>query len=177
MSRIGKKPITIPQGVDVRIENNTVHVKGKLGSLSRELNREVEIAKNGSELSLSPKGNSKRIKSLWGLERSLISNMVTGVSQGFTKSMEIIGVGYRAAVQGNTLNLSLGLSHPVAFEIPSGIKIAVEKNTKITVSGADAAQVGQVCANIRSYRPPEPYKGKGIRYAGEHILRKEGKKK
>lgn len=176
MSRIGSKPITIPQGVDVKIDSQIVEIKGKRGVMRRELHPRTTVSREGDELIVTP-ANPRADKALWGLSRSLLANMVTGVTEGFVKKMEIVGVGYRAAVKGKSLSLSLGLSHPVDFPIPDGIKISVEKNTQLTVEGNDSAVVGQVCADIRKYRPPEPYKGKGIRYAGEIILRKEGKKK
>lgn len=176
MSRIGSKPIAIPQGVDVKIDNQVVEIKGKRGVLSREIHARTTVSRQGDEMVVTPV-NMRTDKALWGLSRSLLANMVIGVTEGFVKKMEIVGVGYRAAVKGNSLALSLGLSHPVDFPIPDGIKISVEKNTLLTVEGNDPAVVGQVCADIRKYRPPEPYKGKGIRYQGEIILRKEGKKK
>lgn len=177
MSRIGKKNITIPQGVEVRISDQSVEVKGKLGSLSREFHPRIRVSQEGGSLVVAPRDDERSTGALWGLSRSLLNNMVTGVSKGFSKVLEINGVGYRAAVDGRNLSLSLGFSHPVNYPIRDGIDIRVEKNTTVTVAGIDPEAIGQTCAEIRKFRPPEPYKGKGIRYAGEHILRKEGKKK
>ncbi|MBF0145219.1 MAG: 50S ribosomal protein L6 [Magnetococcales bacterium] len=177
MSRIGKKPVSIPKGVDVKISNQNVEVKGKMGTLSHLFSPEIEIRKEGEELLLNLRGHEKKADALWGLSRSLLFNMVKGVSEGFTKVLEIQGVGYRAAVNGRSIQLSLGYSHPVEKALPEGISAKVDKNTVITFTGIDKQQLGQLCAEIREFRPPEPYKGKGIRYLGEHILRKEGKKK
>lgn len=177
MSRIGKKPVPVPKGVDVSILSQNVEVKGKLGTLKHKFDPEVEVHKEGEELVLTLKAEGKKAKAVWGLSRSLLFNMVKGVSEGFTKVLEIQGVGYRAAVNGRAVQLSLGFSHPVEMALPEGVNAKVEKNTVITFTGIDKQQLGQVCAEIRELRPPEPYKGKGIRYVGEHILRKEGKKK
>ncbi|MGN7611618.1 50S ribosomal protein L6 [Magnetococcales bacterium HHB-1] len=178
MSRIGKKPIPIPAGVDVAVNGGHVTVKGKLGTLERDIHPLIEVSKEENQIVCKrTKSRDKRIAGLWGLSRTLIKNMVLGVSEGYSKEMEIIGVGYRAQVSGSKLTLSLGFSHPVEFDIPKGVTVSVDRNTQLKVSGADKEVIGQICANIRSYRPPEPYKGKGVRYKDEEVLRKEGKKK
>jgi large subunit ribosomal protein L6 len=175
MSRIAKKPITVPSGVDVTIAGQTVSVKGPKGSLAMNLHETVSIAQNGTELNVAPSLDSAM--AMAGTMRSLVSNMVHGVSQGFEKKLQLIGVGYRAQAQGNKLNLSLGFSHPVEYAIPEGISVVTPTQTEILVSGADKQKVGQVSADIRAYRPPEPYKGKGVRYVDEYVIRKEAKKK
>jgi large subunit ribosomal protein L6 len=175
MSRIGKLPINLPKGVEVAIEGQSVAVKGPKGSLSREFHPLVEIAKQEGVLSVKPRETTQQGRALWGLSRTLLNNMVVGVSAGFTKVMEINGVGYRAEVAGTTLKMALGFSHPVIFELPEGIACTVEKNTILTVTGIDKELLGQTCAKIRAWRPPEPYKGKGIKFAGEIIRRKVGK--
>jgi large subunit ribosomal protein L6 len=177
MSRIGKYPVPIPQGVTVEVSGKTLTCKGKLGTLKLPLSAEVSAAVEGGKVVVKPKNDSKRSRVQWGTTRATINNMVNGVTKGFTKSLEIEGVGYRAAVQGKNLVLQLGYSHDVTFPIPSEIKIICEKPTSITITGADRQQVGQIAAVLRSFRKPEPYKGKGIRYADEQIRRKEGKKK
>jgi len=177
MSRIGKAPVTIPQGVTVEVAGQTLTAKGKLGTLKLPLSAEVTAAVETGKVVLKAKAETKRARMHWGTMRATVNNMVNGVSKGFSKSLEIDGVGYRAAIQGKNLVLQLGFSHDVTFPIPSEIKIICEKPTSITISGPDRRQVGQVAAVIRSFRKPEPYKGKGIRYAGEIIRRKEGKKK
>jgi large subunit ribosomal protein L6 len=177
MSRIGKRPIAIPDGVTVNLDGQQVAAKGPKGELSIVLVKEVAAEMGDDGITVVPKGNSKRARSMWGLSRSLVSNAIKGVTDGFTKTLEINGVGYRAQVQGKKLQLTLGLSHDVAYPIPDGIKIECTKPTEIVVSGIELQKVGQVAAEIRRYRPPEPYKGKGIRYAGEYVFRKEGKKK
>ena len=177
MSRIGGKPIEIPDGVSVDLAGQDITVKGKKGALQLRLVDDVDVSQDGGELVVKPRGQSKRARAMWGMQRSLLQNMVTGVSEGFTTELEIQGVGYRAAVQGKSLNLQLGFSHDVQFEIPDGIEIKCERPTAITVTGVDKQQVGQVAAKIRGYRPPEPYKGKGVRYVDEYVFRKEGKKK
>jgi large subunit ribosomal protein L6 len=177
MSRIGKYPVPIPQGVTVEVAGQTLTCKGKLGTLKLPLSGEVTAAVEGGKVVVKPKSDTKRARTHWGTMRATINNMVTGVSKGFSKSLEIEGVGYRAAVQGKNLVLQLGYSHDVTFPIPSEIKITCEKPTSITVTGTDRRQVGQIAAVLRSFRKPEPYKGKGIRYADERIRRKEGKKK
>lgn len=175
MSRIAKKPITVPSGVDVSIAGQSVSIKGPKGNLSMNLHETVSIAQDGAELKLAPSADSAM--AMTGTMRSLVNNMVVGVSDGFEKKLELIGVGYRAQAQGNKLNLSLGFSHPVEYAVPEGISIETPSQTEILVKGADKQKVGQVSAEIRAYRPPEPYKGKGVRYSNEYVLRKEAKKK
>src|SRR5580704_1276668 len=177
MSRIGKNPVTIPQGVTIEVAGQILTAKGKLGTLKLPMSAEVTAAIEDGKVVVTPKGDTKRARVHWGTTRAHINNMVAGVSKGFSKNLEIEGVGYRAAIQGKNLVLQLGYSHAVTFPIPSEIKITCEKPTAIAISGADRRQVGQMAAVLRSYRKPEPYKGKGIKYAGEHIRRKEGKKK
>jgi large subunit ribosomal protein L6 len=177
MSRIGKKPVALPKGVTAAVEGQTVKVKGPKGELSVKLVREVSAAVDEHGITVTPDKNQERSAQMWGLSRSLVSNLVTGVTTGFTQKLEIQGVGYRAAVQGKNLNLQLGFSHDVVYPIPAGITITSEKPTQISVSGMDKQLVGQVAAEIRGYRRPEPYKGKGVRYEGEYVRRKEGKKK
>ena len=179
MSRIGKSPIEVPDKVETTIQesNNgfTVTVKGPLGTLTRTFRPEISITRDGNVLTVTRKDESRMARGLHGLSRTLLNNMVQGVSKGFTRNLEIIGVGYRAQVQGSKLVLSLGYSHPVEIEAPAGIKFAVEANTKVSIEGPDNEMVGQIAALIRSKRPPEPYKGKGVKYAGEKIRRKAGK--
>jgi len=176
MSRIGNKAIEIPEKVQVNINNNgAVSVEGPKGKLSWKLPREIKASVQDNRISLVREAETRSVKALHGLSRSLVHNMVQGVSQGFSKQLEVEGVGFRAAVQGSTLNLSLGFSHPIPFQIPQGIKITVTEATKINIEGADKKLVGQVAADIRGFYPPEPYKGKGVRYAGEQIRRKAGK--
>jgi large subunit ribosomal protein L6 len=177
MSRIGKNPVAIPQGVEVQLSDRTLTAKGRLGTLSLVVNNEVTATVADGAITVKPNSETKQARALWGTTRALVNNMVTGVSQGFSVNLEINGVGYRAAVQGSTLNLQLGYSHDIAYPIPQDIRIACERPTLIAVSGADRQRVGQVAAEIRAFRPPEPYKGKGIKYADETIRRKEGKKK
>jgi len=177
MSRIGKNPVEVPSGVTVDIAGQLVTAKGKLGELSTTLVDEIEISQEENLISVTPKDDSIRARKMWGTTRSMINNLVMGVSEGFTKELEISGVGYRAQVQGKELVLQLGFSHDVKHLIPEGIEIKCADQTHISVSGTDKQKVGQTAAEIRSYRPPEPYKGKGVRYAGEYIIRKEGKKK
>jgi len=177
MSRIGKNPVEVPAGVTVDIAGQMVTAKGKLGELSTTLVDEIEVSKEGDAIAVNPRDDSGTARKMWGTSRSMINNLVVGVSEGFTKNLEINGVGYRAQVQGNELLLQLGFSHDVKHPIPEGIVINCADQTHIAVTGIDKQKVGQTAAEIRSYRPPEPYKGKGIRYAGEYILRKEGKKK
>lgn len=177
MSRIGKKPIALPKGVTATIQGRTVMVKGPKGELKVNLVDEVDAKVDEHGVTVTPKEGAERGRQMWGLSRTLVNNLVVGVTQGFTQKLEINGVGYRAAVQGKNLQLQLGFSHDVAYPIPTGINIVCEKPTMIAVSGIDKQLVGQVAAEIRGYRPPEPYKGKGVKYAGEFILRKEGKKK
>ena len=178
MSRIGKHPVTVPQGVTVTVDGNTVRTKGKLGELQSALPREVSVALEDGRVVVTPRdAEDRRARAMWGLSRTLVQNMVTGVAQGFTRRLEINGVGYRAAVDGRILNLQLGYSHEIKFAIPDDVKIVCETPTAITVTGADRQRVGQIAAEIRGFRKPEPYKGKGVKYAEERILRKEGKKK
>ncbi|WP_156291753.1 50S ribosomal protein L6 [Oceanobacillus salinisoli] len=175
MSRIGLKPVEIPEGVEIKLDGNTITVKGPKGQLTRELHREMKINIDGNVLTVERPSDNKEHRALHGTTRSIINNMVEGVSKGFEKSLEIIGVGYRAQKQGNKVVINAGYSHPVEIEPIDGIEIEVPKNTEVTVKGIDKQLVGAVAANIRSIRPPEPYKGKGIRYAGEYVRRKEGK--
>lgn len=177
MSRIGRNPIAVPDGVEVRIADYDITVKGKLGEMQMALASEVRVMMEDNQILFEPKDDSNRARELWGLFRANVSNMVVGVSEGFTKKLEIQGVGYRAAVQGKTLKVEVGYSHSVIYDIPEGITIKCEKPTDIAVTGRDKQAVGQVAAEIRSFRKPEPYKGKGIRYVGEYVRRKEGKKK
>ena len=177
MSRVGQMPVDVPAGVDVTIDGRHVTAKGKLGELSLTLVDEVELARDDNKLIVTPRNQSKRARAMWGTSRSLLANIVRGVHEGFTIVLEINGVGYRAALDGKELVLQLGYSHEIRFAIPDGITIVSERPTLIAVSGADRQQVGQVAAQIRAFRKPEPYKGKGIKYQGEYIIRKEGKKK
>lgn len=175
MSRIGKAPVIIPDKVDVKIEGNLVNVSGPLGSLKCELRPEISIIQEDKKLIIKTNNDDRKTRALYGLSRTLVNNMVVGVSQGFSKTLEIQGVGYRAAKEGNALNLSLGYSHPVKIDPPAGIDIQVEGNTKVIVKGADKQLVGDIAALIRGKRPPEVYKGKGIRYSGEYVRKKAGK--
>ncbi|MDP5365112.1 MAG: 50S ribosomal protein L6 [Paracoccaceae bacterium] len=177
MSRIGKKPVELPAGVSASVSGQTVEVKGPKGTKHFNATDDVTIAVDGNLVSITPRGTSKRARQQWGMSRSMVANLVTGVTTGFKKELEITGVGYRAAIQGTTLKLSLGYSHEVNFEVPNGVTVTCPKQTEIVVEGDDAQLVGQVAANIREWRKPEPYKGKGIKYKGEYIFRKEGKKK
>ena len=177
MSRIGKKPVTVPSGVTANVSGQTVEVKGPKGTLSFTATDDVTITFADGGVSVQPRGTSKRARQQWGMSRSMIENLVTGVTSGFKKELEINGVGYRAAIQGNILKLSLSSSHEVNFVLPKGVTVTTPKQTEIVVEGIDAQLVGQVAANIREWRGPEPYKGKGIKYKGEFIFRKEGKKK
>lgn len=176
MSRIGKKSVAIPQGVEVVLESQMVTVKGRLGTLSRSFHPGVRIDREADMLVVSMQ-NREGTKALWGLSRTLLNNMVVGVSKGFSRVLEIQGVGYRAAVSDVGLQLNLGFSHPIDYPLPLGVKAQVEKNVLVTLSGMDPEKIGQACADIRRFRPPEPYKGKGVRNAGETVLRKVGKKK
>ena len=176
MSRIANNPINIPTGVDVNIAGNMVTIKGSKGELSHNIHPLIKVEQADNTLKTSTKSNSKFAKALSGTTRALIQNIVTGVSEGFERKLEIIGVGYRDEVSGKTLNLTLGFSHRIAFKIPEGITIETPSQTEVTIKGSDKQQVGQVAANIRAYRPPEPYKGKGVRYLDERIIRKEAKK-
>ena len=175
MSRIGKKPIEVPSGVEVIINDNEVKIKGPKGTLERKIRPEIKVEVKENKIFVSPKTETKKTKAFWGLTRALLANMVKGVTEGFEKKLEIEGLGYRAQLKGNDLELFVGFTHPVIVKAPEGINFKVDKNI-ITVSGIDKEKVGQVAANIRKVRPPEPYKGKGIRYLGEQIRRKAGKK-
>jgi large subunit ribosomal protein L6 len=177
MSRIGKRAVTIPTGVTATVEGQTVKMKGPKGALELVLPGEVIAKLDKGSLKVDPRNETKRARSMWGTSRTLVSNLVTGVTKGFEKKLEINGVGYRAAVQGKNLQIALGYSHDVVFPIPAGIAITTPKPTEVVVSGIDRQKVGQVAAEIRGFRKPEPYKGKGVRYSGEYIFRKEGKKK
>ena len=177
MSRIGKKPVPVPSGVTANVEGQTVKVKGPKGALQFVVPEEVSVKLEDGKVQVDPRNESKRARSMWGTSRTLVANLVTGVTKGFERKLEITGVGYRAAVQGKNLQLALGYSHDVIYPIPEGIQIATPKPTEITITGIDSQKVGQVAAEIRGFRPPEPYKGKGVKYAGEYIFRKEGKKK
>ena len=177
MSRIGKHPIPIPDGVTVEISGRQVTAKGKLGELHLTLMEEVEVKRDGDQIVVRPRDDSDRAQQMWGTARSVVNNLVTGVAEGFTRNLEINGVGYRAQLQGKDLVLQLGFSHEVRYPVPDGITVQCPDQTHITVSGADKQRVGQTAAEIRAFGPPEPYKGKGIKYADEYILRKEGKKK
>jgi len=177
MSRIGKKPVTVPAGVTAAIEGKTLSVKGPKGTLSMSLADEVSYAVEDGSISVQPINDTKRARSFWGMQRTLVQNLITGVTEGYSKTLQITGVGYRANVQGKNLKLQLGYSHDVDFMIPEGITIATPDQTTVQISGIDKQKVGQVAAEIRRWRKPEPYKGKGIKYAGEYIFRKEGKKK
>jgi large subunit ribosomal protein L6 len=177
MSRIGKKPVGVPSGVTASVNGQVVSVKGPKGELKHVLVDEVIAKLDDGSIEVSPRDDSQTARAMWGMSRTLIANLMTGVTEGFTKKLEITGVGYRAAVQGQALQLQLGYSHDVTFPIPQGIQVQCPKPTEIVITGIDKQKVGQVAAEIRRFRPPEPYKGKGVRYAGEFILRKEGKKK
>jgi large subunit ribosomal protein L6 len=177
MSRVGKYPVPVPAGVQVALQGRTLVAKGKLGELKLALTDEVDVEVANGTVAVKPRGEGRAARTMWGTTRSLINSMVVGVSTGFTKSMEITGTGYKAAVQGKDLILNLGYSHEIRYPVPPGIKITCDKPTSVKVEGIDKRQVGQVAAEIRAYRGPEPYKGKGVRYDNEQILRKEGKKK
>lgn len=177
MSRIAKSPVTLPKGVEFSISGSDVVVKGPKGSLNCKLNASVNVQNNDGVISFEPKSNVVDGWAQAGTARALVNNMVTGVSQGFEKKLQLVGVGYRAQVQGNVINLTLGFSHPVAHQLPEGITAVTPTQTEIVISGADKQVVGQVAAQVRGYRPPEPYKGKGVKYSDERILRKEAKKK
>jgi large subunit ribosomal protein L6 len=177
MSRIGKKPVTVPSGVTAKLDGHTVAVKGAKGELKFTAPDDVDLKIEGNLISVAPRSETKRARAMWGMSRSQIQNLVLGVTKGFEKKLEINGVGYKAAVAGKNLQLSLGYSHDVMFPIPTGVTITTPKPTEITIVGADKRQVGQVAAEIRAVRGPEPYKGKGVKYVDEFIFRKEGKKK
>jgi len=177
MSRASKRPIVVENGVDVGLDGNALTVKGPKGSLSLECHSEVVVVKDDVGLAVTPRSGSRFARAMAGTTRSLISNMITGVSAGFQRELRLVGVGYRAKIQGRTINLTLGFSHPVAYEVPEGVTVETPSQTEILVKGVDKQKVGQVAAEIRDFRPPEPYKGKGVRYADERIVRKEAKKK
>src|SRR5580700_5089315 len=177
MSRIGKKPVPVPSGITANVEGQTVKIKGPKGGLQVVLHDDVAVKLDNGQITVGPRFETKRARSQWGTSRTLIANLITGVSKGFEQRLEISGVGYRAAVQGKNLQLALGYSHDVVYPIPEGITIVTPKPVEIVISGIDRQKVGQVAAEIREFRPPEPYKGKGIKYSDERIFRKEGKKK
>ena len=177
MSRIGKRPVELPSGVEANVSGQTVSVKGPKGQREFTATDDVTIKVDGNVVTVEPRGTSKRARQQWGMSRTLVQNLVTGVTDGFKKELEINGVGYRAQAQGNKLTLNLGLSHDVIYDVPEGVTVTTPKNTQIVVEGIDQQLVGQVAANIRGWRKPEPYKGKGIKYVDEYIFRKEGKKK
>lgn len=177
MSRVGLSPVQIPDGVEIKVDGQYVSAKGKLGELDLTIDDEVEVAQEDNTIVVRPRNQTKRARSLWGTSRSLISNIVVGVSEGFQKNLEINGVGYRAQVQGKDLVLQLGHSHEIRYPIPEGINVACERPTHVAISGINRQLVGQVAAEVRAFRKPEPYKGKGVKYENEQILRKEGKKK
>lgn len=177
MSRIGKKPVAIPSGVTVSLNGADLTVKGPKGELAMTFVPEVEVSQDDTGIAIKPANETKRARSMWGMQRTMVANMFEGVTEGFSKKLEINGVGYRAAMKGSSLNLQLGYSHDIDFPVPQGIKIETPDQTTIVISGVDKQQVGETAAKIREFRKPEPYKGKGIKYAGEYIFRKEGKKK
>lgn len=177
MSRVGKVPVQVPSGVTIEVANDVLKAKGKLGELTAPISSEVSVSIEDNVITVTPKDNSKKARSLWGTTRALVSNAVKGVSEGFTVDLEITGVGYRASVEGKNLVLALGFSHPVNYPIPEGVTVKCERPTAISISGSDKQKIGQMAAEVRGFRPPEPFKGKGVRYADEQILRKEGKKK
>ena len=177
MSRVGKKPVAIPAGVTAKVEGQNVAVKGGKGELSFVVPDDVDVKFEDNAISVNPRSQTKRARAMWGMSRSMVNNIVVGVTQGFEKKLEITGVGYKAAVAGKNLQLSLGYSHDVIYPIPEGVTIVTPAPTRITIAGNDKRQVGQVAAEIRDFRGPEPYKGKGVKYEGEFIFRKEGKKK
>lgn len=177
MSRVANAPITIPSGVEVNIAAGNVSVKGTKGALQQDIHADVEVSREENTLHFAARGNAKASRALAGTMRALVQNMVTGVSQGFERKLELVGVGYRAQAKGKVLNLALGFSHPIDFEVPEGVTIETPSQTEVLIKGADKQQVGQVAAVIRKFRSPEPYKGKGVRYAGERIVMKEAKKK
>jgi len=177
MSRIGKKSVPVPKGVTASVDGQSVKVKGPKGELSFVVSEHLSVAMDADGIAVQPRDQSKTARSLWGMSRTRVANLIAGVTKGFERKLEISGVGYRAAVQGSKLNLQLGYSHEVAYPVPPGIQIVCPKPTEIVISGLDRQRVGQVAAEIREYRPPEPYKGKGVKYSDERIFRKEGKKK
>jgi large subunit ribosomal protein L6 len=177
MSRIGKKPVVVPAGVTAKVEGQTVTVKGAKGELSFVVPEDVSVELNDNAIKVDPRHETKRARALWGTSRARINNLVVGVTKGFEKKLEITGVGYKAVIAGKNVQLSLGYSHDITYPIPAGVTIVAPKPTELTITGIDKQQIGQIAAEIRDYRGPEPYKGKGVKYAGEFIFRKEGKKK
>ena len=177
MSRIAKEPVELPKGVEFKQDGNVVTVKGGKGSLSLELNSEVQLSQEENTLLVAARSGSRFAAAMSGTTRALLANMVHGVSEGFVRKLELVGVGYRAQAQGNKLNLTLGFSHPVVYDVPEGVTVETPSQTEVLVAGSDKQKVGQVASEIRRFRPPEPYKGKGVKYADEYIFRKEGKKK
>jgi len=177
MSRVGKKPVPVPTGVTAKIDGQKVAVKGAKGELNFVVPDDVSVSMDGTLIKVDPRNDSKRARAMWGMSRAMINNLVTGVSKGFERKLEITGVGYKAAVVGKNLQMSLGYSHDINYPIPAGVSIVTPKPTEISISGVDKRQIGQIAAEIRAMRGPEPYKGKGVRYEGEFIFRKEGKKK
>jgi large subunit ribosomal protein L6 len=177
MSRVGKKPVPVPAGVTAKVDGQQVSVKGAKGELNFSVPDDVAVTLDGGAIKVDPRFETKRARAMWGMSRAMINNLVTGVSKGFERKLEITGVGYKAAVAGKNLQLSLGYSHDVTYAIPAGIAITTPRPTEIIIAGSDRRQVGQIAAEIRAFRPPEPYKGKGVKYEGEFIFRKEGKKK
>ncbi len=177
MSRIGKKPIAIPSGVTISLDGQTVTVKGPKGQLAWTVAEEVSVAQEDGQVTLAPREDTQRSRSMWGLSRTLVNNMVEGVTKGYEQTLELVGVGYRAAMKGDALSMQLGFSHDVDIKPPAGVTFATPRQTEIKISGIDKQVVGEIAAQIRRIRPPEPYKGKGVRYAGEKVRRKEGKKK
>ena len=177
MSRIGKSPVTVPQGVEVKLAGQTITAKGKLGEGSITLVDDVSAEMKDGHITVAPRSESRRARTMWGTSRTMVNNLIHGVAVGFTSDLEINGVGYRAAVQGKELVLQLGYTHDIKYPIPAGVSMKTEKPTTISITGPNKQQIGQIAAEIRAFRPPEPYKGKGVKYAGETIIRKEGKKK
>lgn len=177
MSRVAKNPVELPKGVELTLNGNNVNIKGPKGAMSLAANNEVVVSQEDGSIKIAPRSGSRFSNAIAGTTRALLQNMVTGVSDGFVRKLELVGVGYRAQAQGNKLNLSLGFSHPVEYAVPEGVKIETPSQTEVVITGIDKQQVGQVAAEIRRYRPPEPYKGKGVRYAGERVIMKEAKKK
>jgi len=177
MSRIGKKPVAVPQGVDAKLSGSDITVKGPKGELSMTFISDVDVKLENNIISISPVGETKRARSMWGMQRTLVANLIEGVSNGFSKTLLLVGVGYRASVQGQEVKLQLGFSHDVLYPIPEGITVQCPDQTTIIISGINKQKVGQVAAEIREWRKPEPYKGKGVKYSDEYVFRKEGKKK
>ena len=177
MSRVAKNPITVPSGVEIKLTNGEINVKGSKGNMQLAIHKYVKVNQEGGVLTITPVDEAKESWAMAGTFRAIINNMVVGVSEGFSKKLQLVGVGYRAQAKGKVLSLSLGFSHPVDYDVPEGVTVETPSQTEIIVSGCDKQKVGQAAADIRSYRPPEPYKGKGVRYADEHVARKEAKKK